>query len=167
MANTALGRIVGLIISGPENFYNPDGKASGLKVFMVMSETVRVKLFYKLSDDTEKLKALIAAENLPEDVTKQLERITQAYNYEDPSTLSRKLPGVDLEAKHPVSNEKGSLWSIIISLNDAHRWTREAIADWIENTFDTKDIAFSAVEVNDEASGISQSTKLVVQQRIL
>jgi hypothetical protein len=64
-------------------------------------------------------------------------------NKNDPSILAQKLPGINEMVKHPTitkddlqcgsANIETSLSWIIIHLNDYHRWTREAIADWLES----------------------------------
>lgn len=45
---------------------------------------------------------------------------------------SQELPGVNEQVKHPVTGGYTTLARTIINLNDYHKWTREAIADWIE-----------------------------------
>jgi hypothetical protein len=45
---------------------------------------------------------------------------------------------VNIEVKHPVKNNQGTLYSIIIDLNDSQKWTREQIADWLETLDDTQ-----------------------------
>lgn len=52
---------------------------------------------------------------------------------DNPSYLANLLPGVQKEVKHPVSGEMDKLFSIIINLNDHHKWERDAVADWIES----------------------------------
>jgi len=42
------------------------------------------------------------------------------------------LPGLNARVKHPVTKEEAPIKDIIINLNDYHKWTREAIADWLE-----------------------------------
>ena len=41
------------------------------------------------------------------------------------------------EVENPVTGDRYSRWQTIIDLNNRHRWTRERIADWIEQTFET------------------------------
>lgn len=64
------------------------------------------------------------------------------------SNLSKKLPGVDSKVEYPCSckdvlTEKGlptinTLWIMVQHLNDRHvEWTRERIADWIDELHDT------------------------------
>lgn len=50
-----------------------------------------------------------------------------------PSHLSSKLPGIHNWVKHPVTHHETNLSSAIMSLNDAYKWSRDAIADWIES----------------------------------
>lgn len=52
------------------------------------------------------------------------------HNYRQPEV--DLLPGIKEIVKHPVTGVGGTIESIIISLNDAHRWTRDQIADWLE-----------------------------------
>ncbi len=37
------------------------------------------------------------------------------------------------EAEHPTKNQKLDIMTIIIDLNDNHKWTREQIADWLDS----------------------------------
>lgn len=43
--------------------------------------------------------------------------------------------GIDPNAcfSHPVTQEPDRLWHMLVDLNHRHRWTREAIADWLES----------------------------------
>lgn len=50
----------------------------------------------------------------------------------DPASLAARLPGANQVVKHPVTGKDNLLHATIINLNDFHKWTREAIADWIE-----------------------------------
>ncbi len=43
-----------------------------------------------------------------------------------------ELPGVREVVKNPVTGAEATLESVIINLNDYHKWTREQIADWLE-----------------------------------
>lgn len=54
----------------------------------------------------------------------------------DASELAHKLPGIFMRVTNPVSGNEQDLYSVIINLNDTHKWSREKIADWIE-TLDT------------------------------
>ncbi len=51
---------------------------------------------------------------------------------DDLSSLATQLPGVNNIVKNPVTGDDAKLFNVIIHLNDTARWTREAIADWIE-----------------------------------
>jgi hypothetical protein len=64
-----------------------------------------------------------------------------------PDRRVKQLPALDEIVKNPVTRNTGTLRSVIISLNDGSKWTREAIADWLE-TLDI-DISFKTKE-NDE-----------------
>lgn len=62
--------------------------------------------------------------------------------------IGPKLPLLLARADHPFNDAiqsvyvsrvdqqsevyEGTLWSVIVSLNNTHRWTRERIADWVE-----------------------------------
>ena len=75
-------------------------------------------------------------------------------NSDDPSYLAKLLPGVDRVEKNPVSGDEDTLYSIIIELNDTHKWSRDAIADWIESlddvpTFNTEPLSKETIVVHD------------------
>lgn len=53
------------------------------------------------------------------------------------------VPGLDALVKHPLTSQADSVRRIIVSLNDQHHWTREAVADWLD-TLDV-DLRFPAV----------------------
>jgi hypothetical protein len=59
-----------------------------------------------------------------------------------------ELPGVKEIVKHPITSMESTLESVIINLNDYHKWTREQIADWLE-TLDI-DITFKTKETNEQ-----------------
>jgi hypothetical protein len=50
--------------------------------------------------------------------------------------LAQVLPGINALVKHPVTGDHERVRSIIVNLNDGHRWSRERIADWLD-TLDT------------------------------
>jgi hypothetical protein len=86
------------------------------------------------------------------------------------STLASKLPAVDQMVKHPSlgdplsyvgkllkckDNREMPLQAMVIHLNDHHKWTRERIADWIDDLHDSGiiDAEFHIeTEVEDERS---------------
>lgn len=43
-----------------------------------------------------------------------------------------RFPVLTRRVKHPVQEVTSELISILVSLNDSHGWTRERIADWLE-----------------------------------
>lgn len=49
-----------------------------------------------------------------------------------PGSFVAQIPGLMQFVKHPVSGTMSRLDSAIMSLNDNHGWTRERIADWLE-----------------------------------
>lgn len=171
---------MGLIgISSPQPIY-ADLKEHGIDYvingFVVVAHTEEetVKLFYSEDDSSEQLKKLLLDNGLSESTALGIinaagMHITAQNNGDDPSTLASKLPGVSgLKALHPVTKKEGTLHTIIISLNDSYGWTREAIADWIESTFDTKDIAFDLPkEVKNEKVQLSDIAKVVTVKPLL
>jgi hypothetical protein len=70
------------------------------------------------------------------------EYFAQATKKVSPPSDVAKLPGVNEEAKHPVTGRQAPLWNVIVDLNDRHGWSREQIADWVE-TLDI-DISFGS-----------------------
>ena len=73
------------------------------------------------------------------------------------SQASRNLPGVNTIVKYPCNcpgpdvlipkygainlskpyPKKGKIWGIVQHLNDSHKWTREKIADWLDELHDS------------------------------
>lgn len=51
---------------------------------------------------------------------------------DSPQNYAAQIPGLFVEVKHPVNGQRRTIHDIIIDLNDAHDWTREKIADWLE-----------------------------------
>jgi hypothetical protein len=66
----------------------------------------------------------------------------------DPSDAAQWVPGLLEKVKNPVNGVQDTVQSIIINLNDAHKWTREAIADWLESL--DVDLEFKTGDVNNE-----------------
>lgn len=72
---------------------------------------------------------------------------------ETTSQLSKQLPGVDAVVECPACTVKDSppwekkLWYIIQHLNDQHRWSREAIADFLDELPEEIDITFKTKEL--------------------
>lgn len=55
------------------------------------------------------------------------------------SYAALELPGANYHVKDCPSRDcekSGPIRSMIMHLNDDHRWTRESIADWLENIHD-------------------------------
>lgn len=46
--------------------------------------------------------------------------------------LAAILPDLEAQVKHPVSGDRASLRTTIVSLNDTHHWSRERVADWLD-----------------------------------
>lgn len=53
--------------------------------------------------------------------------------------LAESLPGIQRMVAHPLTGNKGTLYSVIMSLNDGHKWSREQIADWLDEISDPED----------------------------
>lgn len=70
------------------------------------------------------------------------------YSSVEQEKLQSLVPGLADVTRCPVKgcSSETSLWYIIQHLNDAHKWTRERIADWLE-TLDS-DITFQIGEEN-------------------
>lgn len=66
---------------------------------------------------------------------------------DDPGQLAKFLPGVDNEVVNPATKKKDTLFRTIIELNDTHKWSRDAIADWIESL---DEVPVFSVEVESE-----------------
>ena len=80
------------------------------------------------------------------------------------SQKSHELPGANIKVKYPCAdncslgqfyNHEGgrSIRSIIMHINDVHKWTREAIADWLDSVDDPEngiDLAFKVPEKEEE-----------------
>ena len=76
------------------------------------------------------------------------------------SQKSHELPGASIKVKYPCADDcslgqfyndegGGAIRSIIMHLNDCHKWTREAIADWLDAIDDPEngiDLAFKVPE---------------------
>lgn len=69
------------------------------------------------------------------DALKALKLHQDSYS-DDPSTLADQIPGIHQKVKHPVTGNTRELFSVIMSLNDQQRWTRDKIADWLETLSD-------------------------------
>lgn len=53
-----------------------------------------------------------------------------------PEALSGLLPGITTRVKHPVVGGMQQLRDVIMNLNDHHGWSRERIADWLDEISD-------------------------------
>jgi hypothetical protein len=70
------------------------------------------------------------------------------YNGTGPDPRVNELPGLDERVKNPVTKQQGLLRHVIIELNDRHKWTREAIADWLDSL--DIDLRFKTKEEENE-----------------
>lgn len=82
-------------------------------------------------------------------------------------TLLKAVPGLKhAKASCPANGQCGdtirALPDVIIHLNDGHKWTREAIADWLE-TLDV-DLSFAPPDQQPESAHESNYVSTVVQQ---
>lgn len=80
----------------------------------------------------------------PDDVVTQIQKPTTIYavsgsdsgpSYSDSGkVLTELLPGLSKPSVCPVKGcgDLGTVRAVIIHLNDSHKWTREAIADWLD-----------------------------------
>ncbi len=146
----------------------------GLMCITAMNDNQHLRLFYVSTDPKEKIKELLSEQSVDVELANRMLSLISSDDKDEPSTLAAKLPGVQLDARHPVDGELSKLFHIIIDLNDRAQkdkgrpWTREEIADWIESTFDINDISFTTPEViQGEIKGLSEFTKLVKIERVL
>jgi hypothetical protein len=65
-----------------------------------------------------------------------------------PVDLARRFPELAIETiVCPVCLQVDSLWTTITALNDNHHWTREAIADWLDDqVLDLSPVAIVAMQ---------------------
>lgn len=61
------------------------------------------------------------------------------------------LPGADVLLPCPHCGEGSELTEVIIELNDTHKWSREAIADWVDNLHDSGFVDLSFKEKDDRS----------------
>jgi len=184
MARSELGHAMGLMFVSMPQYTgteavkeSTDGDFSysyGLMCITAMNDNQHLRLFYVVTDPKEKIKELLNRQSVDVELAARILSLISNVDGDEPSTLAAKLPGVQLDARHPVDGELSKLFNIIIDLNDREQddkgrpWTREEIADWIESTFDINDISFTAPEViQSETKGLSELTRLVKIERIL
>lgn len=162
---------MGLVgISTPQLCETEDILKSELHNVIVVTNTDSVlKIYYSTADSVKLLERFLQNNNLEQSIINAVMTKfgKKPADTDHPSALSHKLPGVDIIAVNPVNGVKSTLHSTIINLNDEHKWSREDIAQWIENTFDIKDISFNVEEVPDENTKLSEFTRLVKIERIL
>lgn len=137
----------------------------------VLTEDCRYDLLYTAVDDRKLLMELVNANIIDNDVLDMFK--SELKQYDSPAQLSHTLPGVDKVIKHPVSGLTATLHTIIMNLNDMMQpdkgrpWTREEIADWIEEVMPLEDIMFKSPGVNNEAGKLSEFANLVKTERVL
>lgn len=145
-------------------------KEKGVHIVKLMTNDVIIRVEYSLIDNEAGLRQLFIDHDVPEDLVDPLLKACgkKEPTYEGPSGLSQQLPGIKERVKNPVTGREDELSSVIMNLNDVSHWTREQIADWIENTFEVDVIAFKTPgEVPDEAPKLSESSRLVKIERVL
>ena len=85
-------------------------------------------------DDRDYVDEVLKGFNLTPDCLLKIKKtiFSISYRRDDAAVLAELLPGVHGIHKNPVTGHSGTLMSIIMNLNDGQKWTREAIADWVE-----------------------------------
>lgn len=131
----------------------------------ITTDTKFLRVHYSLSDSTRAMKDLLLKHIDETLVDSAMTMMGFKKVYDSPASMSHSLPGINLEVKHPVTGAEQVLHSIIMNLNDTHKWTREQIADWIENTFEIEQIAFKGVA--GDSGKLAETTKVVVVKRLL
>jgi hypothetical protein len=161
--NGPLSGSTGEALAGPGEIFDD------IAIITAITDTESIRLFYKADDPRDKIEKLLD-ENDIDDKTKRaiMQLLGIDATSDAPYVLADNLPGISLKVKHPVTGNKDRLYDVIISLNDNYKWTREKIAEWIENVCDVKDIAFKIPEgVKDEAGELSAITGVVKIKRLL
>jgi hypothetical protein len=142
---------------------------NGTLVFSMYTEQEYIKILidHNFVAKDQNVDDIITALGIPaifsQAIKKQTKRsITKKFGYQgdSPSMLSERLPGHAQRAKHPVTAQDGTLFNIIMNLNDDYKWTREAIADWIE-TLDEVPYFETAEEIENEEN--ADSTKFITK----
>lgn len=140
-------------------------------VVVVVTDKRSIKLIYSRNDPSKRLDELLEQSGISNGVKKGILAsigFTTTSVKSAPFTQAAELPGIKLQVKHPVTGKSSTLYNTIIDLNDRHQWTRESIADWIENVCDIKDIAFNIPEGQQNETGtLSSLTKVVEIKRVL
>jgi hypothetical protein len=147
-----------------------DGILKDMFIVSICTDERVLRITYNKHDSSKNLENLLAQFNVHD---KMRLVILKSMGFkvslnDDPASLAGNLPGINLEVKHPVTGKSGKLYNVIISLNDSFKWSRESIADWIENTCETSDISFKIPEgKQDETDTLSSLTKVVEIKRVL
>lgn len=156
--------------SDPLGFH--EGEYDGYLTVTVVTNERSIKLIYSPQDTRDKLDLLLEESDVNGSVKNAVLGsigFTTAYKeHSTPSSYASDLPGITLIVKHPVTGKSGQLYNVIMSLNDQYKWTREKVADWIEEACDTKDISFKVPEeLKNETGELSKLTQVVKIQRVL
>lgn len=115
---------------------------------------------------SKRLSRWIPEENLFSFVDKIVATYGNYPNTPSMTDMALRLPGMGQKEKHPVNGKIGSLFDIIINLNDYYKWTREKIADWLE-TLDEIPTFDVPREEKDAEKKLFRVTNLVKIKRIL
>lgn len=92
---------------------------------------------------------------------------------DSPASLATQLPGIFNVVRHPVNGKLDTIYLIIMSLNDRHKWSRDQIADWIETldevpVFEVQEQAQKCMVILDGWEGHqNRPTVVSKKQRIL
>lgn len=76
----------------------------------------------------------------------------------DPSVLSKKLPGMDYVTSCPEHGKcylmvlENSLWNMVQHVNDHHKWTVDQIADWLDDLHDSGKVDLSFKLKDDDGT---------------
>lgn len=134
------------------------GWLDGDKLDSVMKET---KTFAALMKEATKLAAETWLSKAPSKTQEG------PHNQQLVTRLADRIPGMQEHLKCPASAEHAAqdVMSLVIHLNDVHRWTREAIADWL----DTVDVDLTVQEAPPpyESTFVFRVEKLLHQGSVL
>ncbi len=143
----------------------------GMMVIVLVTSIRSIKVIYSESDSESKLSELLDEHNVPQAI-KKVVLSSMGFNAlsgsNSPNLLASELPGISLQVKHPETGKMLPLYNVIMNLNDYYKWSREKIADWIENVCDTKDISFKTPKgLGNEITELSEFTSVVEIKRVL
>jgi hypothetical protein len=132
---------------------NPDFGAAVLRGFnqhvAEISKDMKVKELILVS--VEMFDSIDSVAKQIEDRYNINKNILKKYDKEEPvdpddfGSLAMRLPCAKTRVVHPVHSRLAPLWVVVIDLNDGFKWTREQIADWLDNLHEsgTLDLSFA------------------------